>query len=172
MKNIRLLSTMMVLALAVSACAASPKATEPAEALKPAVSQPAPAEEEKTMEPAVSQSVSEKAKPANRYMEYSKAAFDEASGKRRVLFFYASWCPTCRSADPNFQANMNLIPEDVVLLRVNYNDPQTDDEEKALAKTYGITYQHTFVQVDSLGKAVLRWNGGEINELLAKVKPA
>ena len=31
------------------------------------------------------------------YVDYSKEAFDKASGEKRVLFFKASWCPTCRS---------------------------------------------------------------------------
>jgi hypothetical protein len=31
----------------------------------------------------------------------------------------------------------------VVALRVNYNDSDTDEDEKALAKEFGVTYQHT-----------------------------
>lgn len=107
---------------------------------------------------------------ASRYIEYSKVAYDQAADKRRVLYFYASWCPICRPADANFKANANKIPEDITVLRVNYNDPDTDQEEKDLAKKYGITYQHTFVQVDSTGKEVTKWNGGQTNELLANIK--
>lgn len=107
---------------------------------------------------------------ASRYVEYSKNAYDQVAGKRRVLYFYASWCPICRPADADFKANMSKIPEDVVVLRVNYNDPETDSQEKDLAKTYGITYQHTFVQVDASGNQVTKWNGGQLNELLAKIK--
>lgn len=106
----------------------------------------------------------------SRYVEYSKVALDEASSNRRVLFFYASWCPTCRPADASFTQNAGKIPEDVTLIRVNYNDPETDQEEKDLAKTYGITYQHTFVQIDKTGKEITKWNGGQINELLSNIK--
>lgn len=107
---------------------------------------------------------------ASRYAEYSKSVLDSASSNRRVLFFYASWCPTCKPADANFTQNENKIPDDVTLIRVNYKDPETDEEEKDLAKRYGITYQHTFVQIDRAGKEVTKWNGGQIDELLSNIK--
>lgn len=104
------------------------------------------------------------------YVPYSKTAFDAAAGTRRVLFFYANWCPTCKPADASFTQNMNQIPEDVTVIRVNYNDPETDQEEKDLAKQYGVTYQHTFVQIDATGAVVTKWNGGQLAELLSKVQ--
>jgi len=107
---------------------------------------------------------------SSRYAEYSKIAFDKAATTRRVLFFYASWCSTCRPADANFKANESKIPQDVTLIRVNYNDPETDQEEKDLAKKYGVTYQHTYVQIDATGKEITKWNGGQINELIANIK--
>lgn len=106
----------------------------------------------------------------SRYIEYSKESYNKASPKRRVLYFYASWCPTCKAANADFTANPDKIPEDAVVIRVNYNDPDTDQEEKALAKRYGITYQHTFVQVNSAGKEVTLWNGGDTNELNKNIK--
>lgn len=104
------------------------------------------------------------------YVVYSKTAFDDAAGTRRVLFFYANWCPICKPADADFTANVSKLPSDVTLIRVNYNDTDTDQEEKDLAKQYGITYQHTFVQIDAQGKEVAKWNGGQTDELLANIK--
>lgn len=106
----------------------------------------------------------------SRYVEYSKSVLDSTSNGRRVLFFYASWCPSCKPADESFTQNMSKIPEDVVVIRVNYNDPETDQEEEDLAKEYGVTYQHTFVQIDSSGREVTKWNGGQIDELLSHIK--
>lgn len=106
----------------------------------------------------------------SRYVHYSKPTLDNASSNRRVLFFYASWCPTCKPADAEFTQDANRIPTDVTLIRVNYNDPETDQEEKDLARKYGITYQHTFVQIDSAGNEVTKWNGGQIDELLSNIK--
>ncbi len=109
-------------------------------------------------------------KGSSRYVEYSPAQLADAAPSRRVLFFYASWCPTCIPADADFKENSSKIPEDVTVIRVNYNDPETDEAEKELAKTYGITYQHTFVQIDSNGKDVAKWNGGSINEFLENIQ--
>ena len=84
-------------------------------------------------------------KSANsRYVTYSKTVYDEASSQRRVLYFYANWCPSCKVANEDFTANPNKIPEDVVVIRTNYNDTDTDQEEKDLAKKYAVTYQHTY----------------------------
>lgn len=107
---------------------------------------------------------------ASRYIEYSKTVLDQATNKRRVLYFYASWCPICRPANEDFIKNSSKIPGDTMVIRVNYNDPDTDQEEKDLAKKYGITYQHTFVQIDYQGKEITKWSGGQTEELLANIK--
>lgn len=121
--------------------------------------------------PAVKPSDMENTSPGQtgRYLEFSLDSFALISSPRRVLFFYASWCPTCRPADTSFSQNQSRIPEDVTIIRVNYNDPQTDQAEKDLALKYKITYQHTFVQIDAEGNIVSTWNGGQIDQLLAKI---
>lgn len=106
----------------------------------------------------------------DRYVEYSKTTFDNAADKRRVLFFYANWCPTCRPTDANLKESQGKIPEDAVVIRVNYNDTETDREEKDLAQKYAVTYQHTFVQIDAQGNKITAWNGGQIEELLSNLK--
>ncbi len=106
----------------------------------------------------------------SRYVEYDQAALANNENKRRVLFFYANWCPTCRPADANFKTNIDKIPDDAILIRVNYKDSETDQQEKDLAELYGITYQHTFVQIDEQGKEIAKWNGGQIVEFLANIK--
>ena len=107
---------------------------------------------------------------SNSYNEYSSSILQSSINNRRVLFFYANWCPTCKPADQNFKANLDKIPEDVTVIRVNYNDTDTDQAEKDLAKKYGITYQHTFVQIDENGNEITKWNGGKIEELLKNIK--
>lgn len=105
-----------------------------------------------------------------KYFEFSEAGFEGAASEKRVLFFYANWCPTCRPTDADLSANMSQIPDGAVVIRVNYNDPDTDSVESELAKKYGVTYQHTFVQIDSLGEVVTKWNGGKTKELLSNIK--
>lgn len=126
-------------------------------------------EEAKVAEEATAGSDIQNAQTGGTYIEYSRAALDSAAGKR-VLFFYANWCPICKPADADFKANISKIPSDVTVIRVNYNDTETDAEEKDLAKKYGITYQHTFVQIDSSGKKITNWNGGGITQLLDNIK--
>ncbi len=104
------------------------------------------------------------------YLPFTPTALADSVSTRRVLFFYASWCPTCIPADADFKENASMLPSDVTVIRVNYNDPDTDGEEKSLAKKYGVTYQHTYVQIDGEGNEVTKWNGGSSKELLAKIK--
>jgi thiol-disulfide isomerase/thioredoxin len=105
-----------------------------------------------------------------RYRIFDQNTLTDTSDTRRVLFFYASWCPTCIPADQDLLRNQDQIPTDVTVIRVNYNDPDTDATEKELAKKYGITYQHTFVQIDSTDQVVTKWNGGRLKELLSNLK--
>jgi thiol-disulfide isomerase/thioredoxin len=78
-----------------------------------------------------------------------------------VLFFKASWCPTCKALDGDIKANMGSIPSGVTILEVNY------DTETALKQKYAVTYQHTLVQVDSKGAQIAKWSGSPTLTALA-----
>jgi thiol-disulfide isomerase/thioredoxin len=94
----------------------------------------------------------------------SKIALASAS-RDVVLFFRASWCPTCKAVDTDIKAHLKDIPENLILLNVDY-DNSTD-----LKKKYGVTYQHTFVQVDSQGNLIHKWSGSQnLAALVAEVK--
>ncbi|MVN88440.1 redoxin domain-containing protein [Deinococcus sp. HMF7620] len=103
---------------------------------------------------------------ATGYQPYSKAAFDAAKSKQRVLFFWASWCPNCRAAEADIQKNLGSLPAGVVVFKTDY------DKEAALKKQYGITYQHTFVLVDAQGKALRKWSGGGLKQIVANAAAA
>ena len=82
-----------------------------------------------------------------------------------VLFFRASWCPTCRALDADIKANLSKIPESLAILDVNY------DNSTALKQKYSVTYQHTFVQVDKDGNIIKKWSGSPtLSALVAEVK--
>ena len=84
-----------------------------------------------------------------------------AETKPTVLFFYATWCPTCKAA----MKELNSSPEKlsgINLLVVDY------DNSADLQKKYGVTYQHTFVQINPDGSALTKWNGGGIDDILMK----
>lgn len=82
--------------------------------------------------------------------EYTAAAYADAvaSGKVVVLYYYANWCPICRTEFPKFAAAVGQLNDSrVVAFRVNYNDSETTDEETASAKQFQVGYQHTVVIV-------------------------
>jgi thiol-disulfide isomerase/thioredoxin len=98
---------------------------------------------------------------SGRYKNYQQNEYESASGKKRVIFFHAVWCPTCKVANEEFTSQKDRIPEDVILFKTDY------DTETELKKKYGITYQHTFVLVDENGDEIKKWNGGGIEELIS-----
>lgn len=97
-----------------------------------------------------------------RYTPYTKAAFDGAKDKKRILYFHAPWCPICRPIDKEFQEKAGEIPEGVVVFKTDY------DTSGDLKKKYGVTYQHTFVEVDAQGNQISIWNGGGLAEVKAR----
>ena len=79
-----------------------------------------------------------------------------------VLFFNASWCPSCRAADANLTASG---VDDILVLDTDY-DSNTDLRQK-----YGVTTQHTFVQLDADGELITKWAGSNsIEDILKKVQ--
>ena len=99
------------------------------------------------------------------YEAYAPEKLMKYADKKIVLFFRASWCPTCKTVDADIRANMKSIPADVVILDVNY------DDSRELQAKYGVTYQHTFVQVDKLGTNITKWSGGStLASIIAKLK--
>ncbi len=82
-----------------------------------------------------------------------------AEEKPTVLFFNASWCPTCKAAREDFTAHAADLTG-INLVLVDY------DNSDALQMKYGVTYQHTFVQIAADGTAISTWNGGATKELL------
>lgn len=87
------------------------------------------------------------------YETYTAEKIAKASSGDVVLFFRASWCPTCRAVDTDIRAHLKDIPESLTILDVDY------DNSSELKKKYGVTYQHTFVQVDAQGAVIKKWSG-------------
>ncbi|MBI4129785.1 thioredoxin family protein [Candidatus Roizmanbacteria bacterium] len=95
---------------------------------------------------------------SDHYVAYSEEALAQAQEKgRAVLYFWASWCPTCRVLDAELKERGDELPDDVTILQVNF------DTEKDLKRRYGITQQHTLVQIDNEGNEVTKWIGGNFD---------
>ncbi len=99
------------------------------------------------------------------YESYSSEKLARAETGDVVLFFHASWCPSCRGLSTNIEGNLKSIPEGVSILKLDY------DKETELKKKYGVTNQHTLVQVDVNGNMIKKWSGGgSLDDLLSQIK--
>lgn len=82
-----------------------------------------------------------------------------------VIFFHASWCPSCRALDKNIQESQGDIPADLVILKADY------DTETEMKRQYGVTTQHTLVQVDANGSMITKWSGGsQLADIIEKLQ--
>jgi pentapeptide MXKDX repeat protein len=88
------------------------------------------------------------------YEAYSPEKVARAETGDVVLFFHASWCPSCRGLNSDIESNSSAIPEGLSILKLDY------DRETELKKKYGVTTQHTLVQVDKDGNLIKKWSGG------------
>jgi len=80
-----------------------------------------------------------------------------------VLFFAADWCPTCRVALKDINANGARMKEITVVV-VDYH------KAADLKAKYGVTSQHTYVQIDGQGEKLAIWNGGGVDGIVKNVK--
>jgi len=101
-----------------------------------------------------------------RYYVYSPQtlALAQQSDAKVVLYFWAPWCSTCASLEQDIHKDPNLIPKDVIIVRVDY------DHDVQLKQQYHITLQHTFVQIDQHGNPLQTWVGGTSNDLQERLK--
>ncbi len=99
------------------------------------------------------------------YEAYSADKLARAETGDVVLFFHASWCPSCRGLNTSIEGNLKSIPEGVSILKLDY------DKEVELKKKYGVTTQHTLVQVDANGNMIKKWSGGgDLGAVLAQIQ--
>ncbi len=78
-----------------------------------------------------------------------------------VVFFYAAWCPNCRATIAELNARWGEVNPDLTVVIADY------DAETALKSKFGVTYQDTFVLLDSEGNSVKSWNAGGVDGLNA-----
>lgn len=109
------------------------------------------------------------------FLVFNQVDYDKAVSDGKIVFldFYANWCPICRAEAPELHAGFNeLNRDDIIGFRVNFNDTETSEDEKALADEFDITYQHTKVILQN-GKEVLKdgdhWDRAKFLEEINKL---
>ncbi len=97
------------------------------------------------------------------YQDYSADKLALAAEGKVILYFHADWCPICRPLDAEFKSKG--LPAGVHVLKVDY------DNATELKRKYGVTYQHTFVQVDASGKELAQWGDSfTLAQVLSRVQ--
>lgn len=98
------------------------------------------------------------------YTNFESSQTIPLSGYKNVYFFAASWCPTCRVLDRDINNNLENIPSDVAIINVDF------DKERELKQRYGVTFQHTLIQVDENGNELKKWAGSfNLEDLLGQM---
>lgn len=87
-----------------------------------------------------------------------------AAGEPLYLYFYANWCPTCREQEPRNVEVFKNFSGRVHGFRINFNDSDTDQDEKAMAEQFRVPYQHTAIFLDKNGTEIKRVIGKQSSE--------
>jgi len=153
----------LLLGLTLSGCASDDTASAPAAASESAMEKEpsAPAMEKEPSESAMAEDGAAMSKEGawidRAAYEADAATFHEAGDV--VLFFNASWCPTCKATVESLDADG--VPAGLTVVSVDY------DAANDLRTQYGVTVQHTFVQVDDQGNEVAKFTGAPTGEAIA-----
>lgn len=99
-----------------------------------------------------------------KYEVYEPQKLLYAHDGKVILFFKADWCASCSVIDEKVLSSLEQIPSGVYIFKVDF------DKEIELRKKYGVTLQHTFVQVDEFGDMIDKWSGGiTLDDILEKI---
>ena len=100
------------------------------------------------------------------YITYDQyqASKDKYADSKVVLFFNAKWCPACRAINEALTSDPGKIPAKTTVVSVDY-DQHTD-----LRQRYGVTTQHTFVQIDPNGEKTRQWVSTSVDALLKELQ--
>lgn len=132
--------------------AADPASAEPTPELTQTPASPEPMAEE---ESPAAQDMGDAAPAivAGSYISYNEYNADPAAYENGdvVLFFNASWCPTCQAANANLESEP--VPDGLTVVSVDY------DSNGNLRQQYGVTVQHTYVQIGPDGEEMTKFTG-------------
>jgi thiol-disulfide isomerase/thioredoxin len=133
--------------LTLSACASQDSETNSTSTAEPVggAVEEAP-DDENTVNPTQEDSPSPAlAQTTGTYTTYDAEQVSTSNADQIFLFFHAPWCPSCVALENDILANEESIPEGVEIYKVDY------DSETELKARYGVTRQHSVLEIDSDG---------------------
>ena len=115
--------------------------------------------------PSPSAAMSHSEAASQSYITYDQyqASKDTYADSKVVLFFNATWCPDCRAINEALTSDPGKIPAGTTVVSVDY------DQHADLRQRYGVTMQHTFVQINSSGDKVRQWASTSTDGLLKEL---
>ena len=116
--------------------------------------------------PSPSAAMSHSEAASQSYITYDQyqASKDTYADSKVVLFFNATWCPDCRAINEALTSDPGKIPAGTTVVSVDY------DQHADLRQRYGVTMQHTFVQINSSGEKVRQWTSTSTDGLLKELQ--
>ena len=116
--------------------------------------------------PSPSAAMSHNEAASQSYITYDQyqASKDTYADSKVVLFFNAKWCPACRAINEALTSDPGKITAKTTVVSVDY-DQHTD-----LRQRYGVTTQHTFVQIDTNGEKARQWVSTSVDALLKELQ--
>ena len=105
---------------------------------------------QRTAPVATAPTITTQSNTADSYVKYDESLLTSGTN---IIFFHATWCPSCRALEKDLTNNITDIPSDITILKADY-DTETD-----LKLKYGVNRQHTLVVVDADGNEVKKLTG-------------
>ena len=95
------------------------------------------------------------------YLDYNADSVAKTAG-RKILFFYAPWCPQCRALEQSIKAS--TIPSGVTIFKTDF------DSSTELRQKYGVSIQTTLVEIDSAGNKIQSYTAYNTPDLQTVIK--
>ena len=116
--------------------------------------------------PSPSAAMSHSEAASQSYITYDQyqASKNTYADSKVVLFFNATWCPDCRAINEALTSDPGKIPAGTTVVSVDY------DQHADLRQRYGVTMQHTVVQINSSGDKVRQWASTSTDGLLKELQ--
>jgi thioredoxin 1 len=111
---------------------------------------------------AISDNTTSNNTPKFQYTSYQPSLLAKAETTPTVLFFHASWCPTCKAAEDDINKMGSNSTANLNILKIDY------DTATELKQKYKVTQQSTFVLVDKDGNELKKGNGFTSLDAIAK----